>query len=293
MSKPSAKVVADSSYNGKRLITLEIELHRFILPEVNTHKAISRNYQSSRAIPVLRQLQQIMDNPAMPVYYGKNQAGMQAGEELTGEELELAKKTILVMRDACVEGVKFLQKLGLAKQTANRYVEPWMWTRGVVTATEEAWEDIFRLRIHPAAQPEFKVLCEEIKDAIDNSNPVELPENAVHTPYFEKGFWTPTCGVPLKEAVMISASCVAQVSYRKLDDSLEKAINVYGMLNLPVGGIKPEEPEHYSPTEHIAIVRDFGHSNYNLCGNFHNTNFVQYRKLLEKGIEGMWIGGDV
>lgn len=291
MSKPSAKVVADSSYNGKRLITLEIELHRFILPEVNTHKAVSRNYQSSRAIPVLRQLQQIIENPAMPVYYGKNQSGMQAGEELTGEELELAKKTILLMRDACVEGVKFLHKLGLAKQTANRYVEPWMWTRGVVTATEEAWEDIFRLRIHPAAQPEFKVLCEEIKGAIVNSESVELLKGEAHTPYFENGYWTPDCGTTLKEAVMISASCVAQVSYRKLDDSLEKAVNVYGMLNLPVNGKKPDEPEHYSPTEHIAIANNFKRDY--LSGNFHNTDFVQYRKLLEEGREGAWIGGNV
>jgi len=287
----SAKVIADSKYRDTRLITLEIELHRFILPEANTHKALSRNYQSSRAIPILRQLEQIANDPAMPVYYGKDQAGMIAGEELEGRDLELAKMIILGMRDACLNGVKQLHKLGLHKQVSNRYVEPWMWTKGVITATHEHFKAMFRLRRHFAAQPEIKAIFDAIYEAVKASKPVELKAGEWHTPYYDLGFWLKDSIYTknaLKEAIQISASCVAQVSYRKLDDSLEKATKVYDMLNLPVDGVYPDDPPHFSPTEHIAKAGD---CDIEMSGNFHSNDFIQYRKVLEKGLEKKYIGG--
>lgn len=276
-----AKVVADSKFRDTRLITLEIELHRFILPEANTHKALSRNYQSSRAIPILRQLEQIANDPAMPVYYGKDQAGMIAGEELEGRDLELAKMIILSMRDACLNGVKQLHKLGLHKQVSNRYVEPWMWTKGVITATYEDFKAVFKLRRHFAAQPEIKAIFDAIYDAVEASKPVELEKGQWHLPYCTDD------NIKLIHAIQISASCVAQVSYRKLDDSLEKATKVYDMLNLPVDGVYPDDPPHFSPTEHIAKAGD---CDIEMSGNFHSTDFIQYRKVLEKGLEKEYIG---
>lgn len=278
----SAKCIADSKYRDTRLITLEIELHRFILPEANTHKALSRNYQSSRAIPILRQLEQIANDPAMPVYYGKDQAGMVAGEELEGRDLELAKMIILGMRDACLNGVKQLHKLGLHKQVSNRYVEPWMWTKGVITATHKDFQAMFKLRRHFAAQPEIKALFDVIYDAVEASKPVKLEEGQWHLPYCTED------DIKLIHAIQISASCVAQVSYRKLDDSLEKATKVYDMLNLPIDGVYPEDPPHFSPTEHIAKAGD---CDIEMSGNFHSTDFIQYRKVLEKGLEKEYIGG--
>lgn len=286
----SAKVIADSSFGDTRLITLEVEMHRFILAENNTHKAQSRNVQSSRAIPILRQLEQIANDPAMPVYYGKDQAGMVADEELEGRDLELAKMIILGMRDACLNGVKQLQKLKLHKQISNRYVEPWMWTKGVVTATEKAWNEMFKLRCHYAAQPETMVLFDSIRDAIHGSSSVKLKEGGWHTPYAPASDFPPAkFGLMkdvLKTRIKTSASCNAQVSYRKLDDSLEKAIKVYDMLNLPENGVWPEDPPHFSPTEHIARA---GECDEKLSGNFHSKDFIQYRKLLELGIESEYI----
>jgi len=287
----SAKVVCDSKYRDTRLITLEIEMHRFILAENNTHKAQSRNIQSSRAIPILRQLEQIANDPAMPVYYGKDQAGMTAGEELEGRDLELVQMIILGMRDACLNGVKQLQKLGLHKQVSNRYVEPWMWTKGVVTATERDWKAMSKLRRHYAAQPEIKALFDRICKAIEDSSPEMLKPGQWHLPYvhtyFEDGKQRFTSQADEKEvslmtAVKISSSCVAQVSYRKLDDSLDKAMKVYDMLNLPVNGVYPDDPPHFSPTEHIAKAGD---CDVQLSGNFHTEDFIQYRKVLELGIE--------
>jgi hypothetical protein len=49
----------------------------------------------------------------------------------------------------------------------------------------------------------------------------------------------------LQDALAISASCCAQVSYRKLDDSLEKAKDIFSKLI-------DSKPCHASPTEHQA-----------------------------------------
>ena len=79
----NAKIVADSmSPEGVRLTTLQLRYPRFILAEFNTHRVFSRNSSSSRAIPVKKMLEQVQTDPAMPVWWGKNQPGMQAREEL-------------------------------------------------------------------------------------------------------------------------------------------------------------------------------------------------------------------
>ena len=286
----SAKVLADSTYGETRLITLEVEFHRFILSENNTHKAQSRNIQSSRAIPILRQLEQISNNPAMPVEWRKNKSGMVAGEEMSEEEVEKAKKVILWMRDCCVMGVKELHEIGLAKQWANRYVEPWMFTKGVVTATYKDWQAMFKLRCHYAAQPEIRELFKQIRDAIEGSSTQTLKEGEMHLPYIEHGEFPMSLYLSeadrLRDMIKVSASCVAQVSYRRLNKSSEKADVVYEMLNLPEDGVYPEDPPHFSPTEHIAMAKD---NDGSLSGNFHSKDFVQYRKLLEKGIEKDYI----
>ena len=50
----SAKIIADSEFDGVRLVTFEVEFHRFILPEINTHRVFSRKLskQSSRTSEV-------------------------------------------------------------------------------------------------------------------------------------------------------------------------------------------------------------------------------------------------
>lgn len=47
-----------------------------------THRVFSRNSSSSRAIPIEKMVQQVENDPVIPVYWGKNQKGMQAKEEL-------------------------------------------------------------------------------------------------------------------------------------------------------------------------------------------------------------------
>ena len=78
----TAKIIADSiSEKGKRITTFELEYPRIIHSELMTHRVFSRNAMSSRAVPVGKMLQQIVENPAMPVRFGVNKRGMEDGGE--------------------------------------------------------------------------------------------------------------------------------------------------------------------------------------------------------------------
>ena len=55
--------------------------------------------------------------------------------------------------------------------------------------------------------------------------------------------------ISLQDAKFVSSSCCAQVSYRKSDDTLEKARKIYAQLI-------ESEPAHASPVEHQATPMD-------------------------------------
>lgn len=287
MSSPSAKVIADSMFEGSRLITLEIELHRFVLPEFNTHRSPSRNFQSSRAVPVKQMIEQVRNNPALPVHWGKNEPGMVANNQLAGEQLVDTKGEWFQAAMNAADSAEFMLGEGAHKQIVNRLLEPFMWTKGVTTATYKAWQAFFDLRLHKDAQPEIRALAVEMNNAINESTVAELGPDDWHMPYFGDGYWLKGCGIPLKDALMISASCCGQVSYRKLDDTLEKATKIYGMLNLPENGSYKEDPPHFSPTEHQARA---GNGDFEMSGNFHTQDsWMQYRKILEQGAEYIYV----
>lgn len=271
MSQIKAVVIAHSksAVNGKEIITFELEFPRLILAEFNTHNALSKNASSSRAIPVAKMLEQVRNNPAMPVRFGKKNKGMQdAGEhggyvELWNEYMEdyesyCAEDAWRQAAESAAEYAEQFDKAGYAKQICNRLVEPFQMMKVVMTATE--LNNFIWLRDHPAADPTIEALAKAINKAKKSSTPVILEPGDWHTPYFEKGFWKKdwvhaysgdgwTKQYTLEDALAISASCCAQVSFRSLDDSIEKAYSVVEKLNL---GGKDGEPVHASPLEHQA-----------------------------------------
>ncbi len=64
---------------------MEVRYPRFIHSEMMTHRAFSRNAASSRAIPIAKMIAAVRDEPALPVYWGRNQTGMSAREEVAPE----------------------------------------------------------------------------------------------------------------------------------------------------------------------------------------------------------------
>ncbi len=62
-----AKIILDSvTAHGERLTTFEVVFPRIILAEVNTHRQLSRNSASSRAIPIGRMIELVLNDPYVP-----------------------------------------------------------------------------------------------------------------------------------------------------------------------------------------------------------------------------------
>lgn len=238
----SATVIADSiNASGNRLTTFEWEYPRFIHSEAMTHKMLSKNAASSRAIPFKSLLDLILNTPAMPVHWGKNQSGMKAREELDVEEKIEAQRIWIEARDAVIAKSIELDSIGLHKQLLNRLLEPWQTIKTVVSGTE--FTNLFWLRDHQDAQPEFGELASVAHEAINQSVPTFLEPGQWHLPYVDQ-----SQNFDIVTGRKISASCCAQVSYRRLDDSTEKALKIYDMLGLE--STDPEFRKHASPVEH-------------------------------------------
>ncbi len=322
------RVIADSvsSVNGKRITTIEAEYPRFIHSEMMTHRLFSRNAASSRAIPVQKMIDSVCEAPAMPVHWGANQSGMQAKEECVNP---------VVLMDADYDDVSFSNEnawrvaaaqstvyaeafsdAGYHKQIVNRLLEPFQVMKTVITATE--WDNFFYLRKHPDAQPEIAELAACIYEAFQQSTPETLQPGEWHTPYVpharkeegglvyliqhslglveEEDGVIKYAEISTENALKISASCCAQVSYRKSDDSLEKALMVYDRL-------VNSKPVHASPFEHqgtpmrnptnetietwAGLQQEAGITHLDKRGDFWSGNFqswIQYRQLIPENV---------
>lgn len=292
----SATIIKDSINNsGTRITTFELEYPRFIHAEVMTHRMFSRNSASSRAIPISKVIEQVKTNPAQPVHWGKNQSGMQANEELQGIPKVAARDSWLCAAEEMATRAKILSDIGLHKQVVNRLLEPFQIMKVIVTATE--FKNFFWLRDHPDAQPEIQELARKMKGVYDYSSPELLEEDMWHLPYVNtkldaysgnQTYWLDEeTEISLEDALMISCSCCAQVSYRKLDTSLEKAKDIYKKL-------VESEPVHASAFEHCAKVPDrfddwvSGMTHEDQFGKWWSGNFknwVQYRQLIPNNVK--------
>lgn len=275
-----AKIVADSiGPSGVRLTTFVLTYPRFIHSEFMTHRVFSRNASSSRAIPVKRQIQMVIDNPAIPLAFTKNQKGMQGGEALTGEQEAAAIAAWLEARDRAVEMANKLSDLEVHKQYANRILEPYAHITVVCSATD--WDNFFALRCHEAAQPEIHALADLMYDAYSRNRPQELYLGRWHLPFVseeEKANVPPYSGDASgwresAEALLVKFSVArcARVSYLNHEGTkptMEQDLQLYDRL---LGQI----PIHASPAEHQAMAID---SRYKRSGNF--TGWEQYRKTL-------------
>lgn len=144
--KISAQVIADSvNPVGNRLTTFVVTFPRIVLAELNTHRMLSRNSASSRAIPFERMLKMVEEDPFIPIAWQKDHKGMQGTEYYT-DPIEIA---LLRNRweDTALESVlaaKGLSKCGVTKQLCNRLLEPFMWHTAILSCTEI--ENFFYLR---------------------------------------------------------------------------------------------------------------------------------------------------
>ncbi|MPY89522.1 MAG: hypothetical protein GEU99_16545 [Luteitalea sp.] len=260
-----ADVLLDSlSPAGCRLTTFVLTYPRFVHAELLTHRLFSRNSSSSRAIPVKKLIEQVAEEAVVPVWWGKNQPGMQAREELGLTEQEEARRIWLSARDQAVAAARRLVEIGGHKQIVNRMLEPWMWITVILSGT--TYENFFALRCHGDAQPELRTLAEMMREAYAASTPEAVPAGTWHLPFMRDD----DRRLPLDVQRKIAVARCARVSYLthfgKRD--IEKDVDLYERLLVD---------RHMSPFEHVAVaslepIPD---------GNF--VGWKQYRSLVESG----------
>lgn len=144
-----AEIVADSiNQQGDRWTSLLITFPRIILSEVNTHRMLSKNTSSSRAIPFSKMLEAIKNDPFIPIAWQKDHKGMQGTEYITDEfGIKVANEEWLIARDSAIfQAEKLNKESNVTKQLCNRLLEPWMWTTMLISGSEEGWNNFFSLR---------------------------------------------------------------------------------------------------------------------------------------------------
>ena len=283
-----AEIVGHSlSTQGDELISVLCTFPRIILAEVNTHRMLSKNTSSSRAIPFNKMVEAIQNNPFIPIAWQKHHSGMQGNEYLVHPlEIKEAQQMWKRSLDYALASAKDVYKTGVTKQLCNRLLEPFMWTTMLITGSKEGWQNFFNLRCpdyfglksRKEASKEFlekgnidtskwseldwlhlnkgqaeihmMALAEEIYDAVNESNPTQILPTMWHVPFRGKiNELYPEVDNDSEDIVKISVSMAARASYTVVGD--EKEISKEKHIDLHDRLIS-QDPPHSSPMEHCA-----------------------------------------
>lgn len=276
MTGYAAEIIADSYSNESdvRLTTFVATYPRFVHSELMTHRMLSKNSSSSRAIPNSKLIATIQDDPVMPVWWGRNQRGMQAAEEISPSELKTASEIWIETRDYNLLAAERLSALGLHKQITNRIIEPWMFITVVITGTD--FDNFFHLRTSQKtplpqkdfdpdfpAQPEIQKIARMMWNLYRQMEPEVLITGEWHLPFVTL---QERQALPIEICKRLSVARCARVSYLTHEGvyDIEKDKGLADFLS---------EAGHWSPFEHQAqALKDREQS-----GNF--TGWKQYRKF--------------
>jgi thymidylate synthase ThyX len=273
----SAKILLDSiTPAGARLTTWELRYPRFIHSELMTHRALSRNTASSRAIPASRMRENVLRDPVVPVMFGINQKGMQAFQEVP--DRDVAHRWWMSGLEQAVKLHEEGERLGIHKQIVNRVIEPWMYITAIVSATE--WGNFYHLRHHKDAQPEFQHLVKIMWPIWRRSKPELLLPDQWHMPLIQHGDWEDTAllvsaddlDARLEILKKVSVGRCARVSYLT-HNGQRNLLEDVGLHDRLAKTATDGEPGHWSPFEHVAQAL-YGHDSRS--GNF--VGWKQYRK---------------
>jgi Thymidylate synthase complementing protein len=312
-----AKVLAHSVSENPAappLFTMQLRYPKFLHAEELTHRVLStspeiietvsipdglmygrnlsRNASSSRAVLVPRLIEDIRRDPAEPLFWGKNQAGMQAAEELDPAAKRLAQNIWRSNREACIRDALDLHALGAHKQLVNRLVEKHGYINVVVTATN--WSNFFALRRHEGAQPEIRHLADLIWGAQQASTPTRLGLGQWHLPYVtlddlhavavledvDSAAWTLPGHVSAKmwpTLIKLSVARCARVSYLTHEGKKPSVTDDLALYDRLVGST----PLHASPAEHQASPDTQAQGKWVKSDQHGNlTGYMQFRKML-------------
>jgi thymidylate synthase ThyX len=237
----SVAIIADSvGPSGVRITTFQLKFPRFLLAQLNTHRAFSRSARSSRAVPTAKLIEEVLTDPVVPDLWGKNRPGMKSIENVSLAESVMAKDDWLEGRDRAADTAKRLAFYGIHKQLINRVLEPYLYANVVLTATD--FDNFFHLRCHHDAQPEMQSLALAMARAYRDGKPAPLPRDGWHLPYVTEAEQD-----DLRSPELSMARC-ARVSYRPFDGGepdREADLDLAAKLAASA---------HWSPAEHQGIA---------------------------------------
>lgn len=286
---------------GDKLATFLVTLPRSILAEVNTHRVLSRNAASSRAIPTKTLISRILNDPYIPDWTvnGRGMSGkpMNATEAIIETEIWLeGRYKIIGIVLEMMTGYKFnsyqvkdysseeiadlidnIQFVKPHKQDVNRLLEPYMFMEWIVSGTE--WSNFFFQRCHVAAHPAFQEIAYRMARQYLTKIPRKLEWGEWHLPFVTEEDLntiadleaTHDSAIVNHYAAELSAARCGRVSFGK--HSWREIIEDLKWFTKHIHeNAEKGEPQHCSPAEHPAIALAGKHGNF--------TGFKQLRKKI-------------
>jgi hypothetical protein len=242
----NANVILDSvSPAGVRLTTMELSFPKYLFGEFNTHRALSKNASSSRAIPVRKMIASAFRDPARPVEWGRNQSGMQANEQISPARQFVVSLLWDFKRFLSIAFVWLFCKLGVHKQLANRGLEEFVFGTMIVTGTSDGWGNFFFLRCAFDAQPEIRHVAQLALSAYIASTPRHINIGEWHLPLIRPEEQS----IAIDTLLKLSAARCARGSYQTHHGirDINEDLKLFERL---LGG--SSGAGHWSPTEHQA-----------------------------------------
>lgn len=253
-------------------ISVSSEYHNFLANGITVHNCFSRNASSSRAVPVERTIQNILNDPWVPSDVYKNCKGMQGKDIVNEDDYDIFCEE---WQDAAFKAIEVAHKMidnGFHKQHINRILEPFTKIKVIVTATE--WSNFFNLRLSPDADPEIQHLAKAIKMAMDAVSNTYIYINAhggrtlPYVNFDEMGAID-----DLRILTLISAARCARVSYLNHDGSKPDILKDLALAKRLI------DSGHMTPFEHQCRYSFDTGFQYNL------RDFQSARYMLDHGID--------
>lgn len=245
MFQPSAEIIADSINEwGTRLTTFVLTYHRMIHSEVMTHRKLSKNSSSSRAIPVEKMIKLVEDSQVEPLHWGANCKGMSAKRELSEDDRCSAKIQWGLARMDAVRHAKAMVEIGVHKQVVNRLLEPFSPITVICSGTE--FQNFFEQRCDENAQPEIQALANKMKLAYDAGKPKECEVGQWHIPLIDP---IEDTDLDPEYVLQVAVGRCARVSYLTHDGKRDPQEDINLCQKLWTS-----KPKHLSPFEHVARV---------------------------------------
>ena len=284
MTTISATMIADSvGAHSPRVSTILTRSPRWIHAEGRTHRRVrmgeelefeyrtpspmedpnlSRNASSSRAVPVPKMIEDVLNDPAVPLWWGANQPGMQAhGRAGPARRWRRPSNEWFKALGNAVQSARRLHEAGAHKQLVNRLIEPFSHINVLWTGTQ--WTNFLALRDHEDAEPHIRKLAQAIRKALDGSKPTSSSRASGICP-------CPALGRRSGPAALPGTPRATPSSGSSNDDLIRLSVARCASAQLPHGGragswgrddahrlydrLLDAQPIHASPAEHQAKV---------------------------------------